>query len=80
MSSTRLETCANCKFFADMALECLRYPPVTVVYSYDFYENRDGEKKISTEHASSSFPTVAPENWCGEWMSVQEPVTEKEKT
>jgi len=66
------DTCKTCRYFNEILLErstfCFRYPPVV----YPMAPSRLGEMQTIT-----LYPTVRPEQWCGEHRAKVELVMER---
>ena len=58
-------SCGDCKFFDDDAGECRRYPPTVMAYAAESFDGGVG--------FTSQWPSVRPDDWCGEWKEEDAP-------
>lgn len=57
------KTCAECRFFAPADSACRRYPPTRVTDQTSALETGGYAFDVIT-----AFPTVGPNDWCGEFQ------------
>lgn len=55
-ATAKKKICDNCAFFSGPNYECRRYPP----------------KILEAADETAFFPSVAEDNWCGEWVEYEE--------
>ncbi len=59
------DTCQTCLYFKSN--ECLRYPPQVVAYTET--SPVSGNMENIDTYSRSEWPSVLPDNWCGEWRA-----------